>query len=219
MSFHMKITENESRPSCYTFYQTFIPSFHSSMDFCFPQEEVSHVGEITRWFSKVRFKKVQRFKAQRLLENMYFSFSVQGVNFPVGGARIWTTMMTFLPRRTAPSEKCKQSTDCSYIWPTLSESDWRSSGCSDQFLITAGVLCYLHSWVLSRSDNQLHGVKRFLTAATKSFSVFMTDLTMLLRQTPKVIITSDHGGERGTNVGDGGEESALGMEESQEGKK
>lgn len=42
---------------------------------------------------------------------------------------------------------------------------------------------------------------------------------MLLRQTPKVMITSDHGGERGTNVGDGGEESALGMEESQEGKK
>lgn len=33
-----------------------------------------------------------------------------------------------------------------------------------------------------------------------------------------VMITSDHRGKRETNVGDGGEKSALEMEESQEGK-
>lgn len=32
------------------------------------------------------------------------------------------------------------------------------------------------------------------------------------------MITSDHRGKRETNVGDGGEKSALEMEESQEGK-
>lgn len=81
----------------------------TSMDFLFSTGrkeaiQVSDVGDIMKWFSKVRFKKVQRFKAQRLLENMYFSFSAQGVNSPVGGAGIWTTTMTFLPRGPAPSE-------------------------------------------------------------------------------------------------------------------
>lgn len=53
----------------------------------------------------------------------------------------------------------------------------------------------------------------------------MTNSRMLLWQVPKhileqysVMITSDNRGKRETNVGDGGEKSALGMEESQEGK-